>query len=166
MTSSEKPLIVTEANSDTEWSGDSLGAVPTVHIAPETGFAVLFEAKVLADISCGISLDVLRNQMARNIDVMLDANPRLSDPMRRRVPERTCFVLLTPEVFHQNKESRLYGWLYNEYTRQDSTLLNQQLPHRSGEDLATVPPRLGWLTWEDCNAVQSDACWWLAGGTA
>lgn len=48
-----------------------------VLVAPETGFAVLFEAKVLADASGGIGFDVLRNQIARSIDVMLEPNPRL-----------------------------------------------------------------------------------------
>ena len=38
--------------------------VDAMLIAPETGFAVLFEAKVLADASCGIGFDVLRNQVS------------------------------------------------------------------------------------------------------
>ena len=38
--------------------------VDAVLVAPGTGFAVLFEAKVLADASCGIGFDVLRNQIA------------------------------------------------------------------------------------------------------
>lgn len=134
--------------------------VDAVLIAPETGFAVLFEAKVLADISCHVTFDVLRNQMARNIDAMLDWNPSKLEPMKSRDPDRTCFVLLTPEMFRQHRESRLYGWLYSEYTKRDSALLSRDLPHRQA-DLATVPSRLGWLTWEDCNTVHPNSCRWI-----
>ena len=41
-------------------------------IAPGTGFTVLFEAKVMSDVSCQIEFDTRRNQLARNIDVMLE----------------------------------------------------------------------------------------------
>jgi len=71
--------------------------VDAVLLAPDTGFAVLFEAKVLADVSGGVEFDVLRNQIARNIDVMLEPNPRVMCPLNQRNPDRSCFVLLTPE---------------------------------------------------------------------
>lgn len=129
-------------------------------IAPDTGFTVLFEAKVLADISTGIEFDVLRNQMIRNIDVMLDRNDALRWPLNVRKPDTTCFVLLTPELFRENRESRLYGWLFDRY-KSDPALLHKHLPHRNEADLATVPSRLGWLTWEDCDAAQPGSCPWL-----
>jgi len=44
------------------------------------GFAVIVEAKVLSDISYGVVYDTMRNQIARNIDVMLDTNNSLDDP--------------------------------------------------------------------------------------
>src|SRR5262249_28820488 len=50
-------------------------------LAPGTGVAVIFEAKVLSDISTHVTFDLARNQIARLIDVMLDANPRLRDPL-------------------------------------------------------------------------------------
>ena len=130
-------------------------------LAPDTGFAVLFEAKVLSDISGGVGFDVLRNQIARNIDVMLDRNPRLMWPLSQRNPDRSCFVLMTPEVFRSNRQSRLYGWLYDDY-RKDPESLQGQLPHRQGVDFTSVVRRLGWATWEDCNDALPGACSWLA----
>jgi hypothetical protein len=136
--------------------------VDALLISPDTGFAVLFEAKVLADMSTGIEFDVLRNQMVRNIDVMLDANERKLPPLNLRDPDITCFVLLTPALFRENRESRLYGLLFDRY-KSDLALLRKHLPHRNEADLATVPSRLGWLTWEDCNEVQPGSCPWLDG---
>lgn len=135
--------------------------VDAVLIAPGTGFAVLFEAKVLADISTDVSYDVLRNQLARNIDVMLQPNPRLRYPLTRRLPERTCFVLITPEIFRDHPKSRLYGWLMKDY-RDDPAALRRDLPHRKDTDFASVSKRLGWLTWEDIDQVQPGVSPWLA----
>jgi hypothetical protein len=129
-------------------------------VSSETGFALLFESKVLADASGDIRFDVLRNQLARNIDVMLDINANLQKPLTLRQPGRTCFVLLTPEIFRDHPESRLYGWLIRDYQTHAGTL-QRDLPHRAGTDLASVAKRLGWLTWEDCNRVQPGACSWL-----
>jgi hypothetical protein len=127
---------------------------------PATGFAVLFEAKVLADISAGVQFDVLRNQIARNIDVMLAPTPELRPTLSERRPDRTCFVLITPEIFRRNPESRLYGWLLPAYQK-DPALLQRHLPHRQPAELASVPQRLGWLTWEDCNRLDPGVCPWL-----
>jgi hypothetical protein len=135
--------------------------VDAMLIAPETGFAVLFEAKVLADASCGVGFDVLRNQLARNIDVMLQPNPNLQKPLTQRLPERTCFVLITPEIFRDHPESRLYGWLMRDYQHHPAAL-QRDLPHRTGTDFASVATRLGWLSWEDCNRVLPGACPWLS----
>jgi hypothetical protein len=52
-----------------------------VLLAPDTRLAVLFESKVLSDVPGGVEFDVLRNQIARNIDVMLEPNPRLMCPL-------------------------------------------------------------------------------------
>ena len=136
--------------------------VDALLLAPDTGFAVLFDAKVLADISGDVEFDVLRNQMARNIDVMLDRNPRLMWPLNQRNPDRSCFVLMTPEVFRSNRQSRLYGWLYDGY-REDPASLQRQLSHRQSVDFTSVVRRLGWATWEDCNDALPGACPWLGG---
>jgi hypothetical protein len=43
---------------------------------PYSGVAVIFEAKVLSDVSTHVRFDLTRNQLARTIDVMLEEEPR------------------------------------------------------------------------------------------
>ena len=126
----------------------------------ESGSSVVFEAKVLADASTTIRFDVMRNQLARTIDVMLDPHPRLAQPLASRDPDRTCFVLVTPRVFQENPHSRLYGRLLNEY-RNDPSTLERDLPHRTDVDWQAVAERLGWLAFEDCEEVTPGSCPWL-----
>lgn len=134
--------------------------VDAMLLAPATGVAVLFEAKVLSDVSGGVEFDVLRNQMARNIDVMLDRNLGLAAPLPDRDPDRTCFALLTPEIFRTHHESKLYGWLMHLY-REQPDRIQAALPHRHDLDAQAVAKRLGWLTWEDLNRELPGACSWL-----
>jgi hypothetical protein len=96
---------------------------------------VVFEAKVLSDVSTGVRYDAARNQIARTIDVLLDEHPRLAWSLKTRRPERTCFALVTPELFRTHHTSRLYGWLMNQY-RKDPALLAEHLPH---ERMSTGP---------------------------
>ena len=137
-------------------------------LAPATGVAIIFEAKVLSDISAHVTFDLARNQLARNIDVMLEANPALATPLSLRKPERTFLVLLTPALTQPGRagdaisKSRLYGWLRPAYQDPDSPLLRQHLPHRDGSELAEAAQRLGWASWEDCHSVAPGACPWLA----
>jgi hypothetical protein len=55
-------------------------------LARQSGTAVIFEAKVLSDISAHITFDLARNQLARNIGVMLEANPALAAPLSLAIP--------------------------------------------------------------------------------
>ena len=156
---------ILETASNAEAAGHALeGATKAdaVLIAPKTGFAVLFEAKVLADASGGIGFDLLRNQIARSIDVMLEPNQNLQEPLTRRRPDRTFFVLITPGILRDHPESRLYGWLMRDYQK-DPAALQRDLTHRhrAAADLTSVSSRLGWLTWEDFNKVLPGACRWL-----
>lgn len=135
-------------------------------LAHDTGVAIIFEAKVLSDVSIHVTFDVARNQLARTIDVMLEA-PVLRPPLSSRKPERTFLMLLTPALMQPERagnaagESRLYGWLMPAYQDHGSSLLRQHLPHRDDHDLAEATERLGWASWEDCNAVVPHACQWL-----
>jgi hypothetical protein len=124
------------------------------------GFSVLTESKVSSDISYEVTFDLLRNQLARSIDVMLEPNVTSPEPLRRRDPHRTVFLLQTPEMFRNNPESRLYGWLMHSYRNRPATLA-RHLPHRTGVDWHSVAKQLGWITWEDCNAVLPTCCRWL-----
>jgi hypothetical protein len=124
-----------------------------------SGCAVLFEAKVLSDCSCQVTFDARRNQVARNIDVMLDPNSGLPEPLSHRDPERTLFALLTPRMFRDDPRSRMYGTLMAEYQANPLTLATD-LPHREAE-WESVSRRVGWLSWEDCEEVLPGACPWL-----
>ena len=137
-------------------------------LAPDTGVAIIFEAKVLSDVSTHITFDIARNQLARTIDVMLEANPGLPAPLSRRKPHRTFLVLITPALMQSEeagnaaRKSRLYGWLMPAYQNRNSSLLRQHLPHRDDYELAGTADRLGWVSWEDCDAVIPGACPWLS----
>jgi hypothetical protein len=137
-------------------------------LAPASGVAVIFEAKVLSDISTHVTFDLARNQLARSIDVMLEVNSTLRAPLSFRKPERTFLVLLTPALTQPGQagdaisKSRLYGWLMPTYKDPHSSLLSQHPPHRDGHQLVESAERLGWASWEDCDAVVPGACPWLA----
>jgi hypothetical protein len=131
--------------------------VDAMLINPDNGFAVVIEAKVLSDISYQITYDVTRNQIARSIDVMLEKNPHLCPPLNRRDPDRTLFLLLTPEIFKMNPGSRLYGYKFREY-KNDPQSLADDLPHRSGFDWQSISRRFGWLTWENFKTVDKNCC--------
>jgi hypothetical protein len=147
-------------------------------LVSKTGFAVVFEAKVTSDISHSVSFDATRNQLARVIDVSLEyregngSSGNSSDPRSLRSPDKTLIALLTPRMFHKKyRYSRLYGWLFDEYNRSGgSKLLSEHLPHRKHEELAGIPGRLGWLSYEDCNDIlpadgeRQVPCPWLDGG--
>jgi hypothetical protein len=139
--------------------------VDAMLVDPNTEVAVLFEAKVLSDISHDIAFDPIRNQIARNVDVMLE-KPADDAPavLKTRRPERTVFVLLTPSLFRDlYPHSRLYGGLMKEY-REDSKTLERDMPHRKdGTDWSGVARRMGWLTWEECRDIVPGACAWLRG---
>jgi len=124
------------------------------------GFSVVIEAKVLSDISHDITYDVMRNQIARNIDVMLERNDDLCDPLDKRDPDKTLFLLVTPQVFKDNPGSRLYGYKMNEY-RNDPKSLAQDLHHRKDCDWEVISKRIGWITWEEFKMVNRDSCSWL-----
>jgi hypothetical protein len=140
--------------------------VDAMLIAVDSGVAVAFEAKVLSDASSMVTYDVLRNQIARNIDVLLDGNPQLLPPLAQRRPDRSFLVLLTPEVFRGNGEEdfnggRLYSWLIRAYRDPADAMLSKHLPHRQSSELAGIAERLGWATWEDCKAILQTSCPWL-----
>ena len=134
--------------------------VDALLVNSDNGFAVLIEAKVLSDISYDVTFDVLRNQIVRNIDVMLEKNEQLCDPLDKRDPEKTLFLLLTPKVFKDNPGSRLYGYKFNDYKSNPQSIA-QDLPHRLDYDWQNISSRLGWLTWEDFHSVNKDCCVWL-----
>ena len=139
-------------------------------LSSTTGAAVIFEAKVLSDVSTQISYDAARNQLARLIDVMLE-QPKDRPPLSARKPSLTTLVLVTPDLFRNaeakaTEGSRLYSWLLPRYRDPADGLLGQHLGHRHSDELRDVPGRLGWLAWEDFNLVAPGTCGWLGSGSA
>jgi hypothetical protein len=53
------------------------------------------------------------NQIARNLDVMMEPSDGSPEPLSERDPERSIFLLVTPQLFMDHPTSRLYGWLMN-----------------------------------------------------
>ncbi|MGE5480365.1 MAG: hypothetical protein ACM3U1_08060 [Chloroflexota bacterium] len=126
-------------------------------------FCIFIEAKVLSDISPSITYDVMRNQIARNLDVMLTDSPGSEDhtvkkstkPEERKSlskkidKDNSLFLLLTPRVFKENPGSRLYGYKMREY-KYNPLNINADLIHRKDiTDWNAVADRIGWTTWED-----------------
>jgi len=125
------------------------------------GFSVVIEAKVLSDISHDITYDTIRNQISRNIDVMLEKNENLCDPLNKRDPKRTLFLLVTPRIYKDIPGSRLYGFKMEEY-RSDPGSLSRDLLNREGFDWNRISKRIGWTTWEEIKRVNPDCCLWFS----
>ncbi|MEJ5914469.1 hypothetical protein [Pseudokineococcus sp. 1T1Z-3] len=142
----------------TKLEGASL--VDAVVVSPTTGMAVVVVAEVLADIASSVTYDVVRNELARLVDVTLDAHKGHPQPaLRTRRPDRTCVLLLTPEVFRDDRTSRLYGHLHTAYTTHPDSL-EKHLPHRPGPVVRSAAGRLGWATWEDVERVRPGSLPW------
>jgi len=133
--------------------------VDAMFLNSKNGFAVIIETKVLSDISYDVTYDTIRNQIARNVDVMLEENRKLCPPLNKRDPEKTLFLLITPKLFRDNPSSRLYGYKMREYKTNPESLA-ADLPHRSC-NWEEISKRLGWLTWEDFKDVNKNCCLWL-----
>ncbi|MCF7939847.1 MAG: hypothetical protein K9L68_14740 [Spirochaetales bacterium] len=154
------PYVLDAAARDNARTLEGATHVDAMFINGSNGFAWLIEAKVLSDISYSISYDNYRNQLARNIDVMLDNTSKHGSGLENRDPDKSLFSLLTPESFKQYPSSRLYGWLMQEY-KEDSCALKRDLPHRKNTEWNTLQKRIGWITFEDFQEVNSEACPWL-----
>jgi len=157
------PFIIASAHDKKTLEGST--QVDALILNPDNGFNVLIEAKVLSDISIGITYDVVRNQIARNIDVMLESNERLCDPLDKRDPDKSLFLLVTPKLFKDNPSSRLYGYKIREYQDGNKGVdaLKRDLPHREKEDWENISSRIGWLIWEDFKEVNNKCSPWSLG---
>lgn len=138
--------------------------VDALFVNPLNGFGILIEAKVLSDIATSVSFDNQRNQLARNIDLMLEqyTDDSVGSVISQRRPERSLLALLTPEVFAHKPKTRLYGWLLRDYQENPGSLA-RDLPHRAEVEWSRVSKRLGWLTFEMVERFCSGACPWLTG---
>lgn len=153
------PYVLDSAEGKKNLEGPT--SVDALLVNEGNGFGALIEAKVLSDISYSITYDTMRNQIARNIDVMLEKNENLCHPLDKRSPERTLFLLVTPRLYKENRSSRLYGYKFDDYKNNPQAIL-EDLPHRDGKiNPREISDKIGWLTWEDFNEVHEGACPWL-----
>lgn len=119
------------------------------------------EAKYLSDIATMTRYNPVRNQIIRNIDVMIDQIKRSDGDMKF---DTTYFWLLTPQIFRTDKfgggkpsslslfnpqHSRYYSYMMNYYKNPGN--LEKDLPHRKLEKSVweTISNNIGWLTFED-----------------
>jgi len=159
------PYIIEKTrNSKGDFRSDLEGAtnVDALIINSTNGFAIIIEAKVLSDISYQVSYDSMRNQIIRNIDVMLSQNENLATPLNKRIPDYSLFLLLTPKLYKDNPRTRLYGYTFQDY-KNDFQTIKSDLVHRN-LDIAqceSISNRIGWITWEDLKSVNNDCCKWL-----
>lgn len=130
--------------------------VDALLINESNGFAAQFEGKLLSDMNCEVTYYLMRNQIARNIDVMLEWNRDRQGPLSRRNPDRTVFLLVTPEIIKENPHSRFYGYKYEEYKANPASI-GQDLPHRLGIDWGIISSRIGWVTWEGMKRIYSSS---------
>ena len=96
---------------------------------------------------------------------MLESNERLCDPLNKRNPKKSLFLLITPRIFKDNPASRLYGYKIREYKDKNKGVdaLKRDLPNRTKEKLQNIPSRIGWLTWEDFKEVNNKCSPWSLG---
>jgi hypothetical protein len=104
---------------------------------------IFIEVKYLSDISSKTTFDFARNQIIRNIDVLVE-NSKDKTPY---------FILITPAIFKNDeyaKHSKLYFYKMNEYTdpkgaidamRRDSWLEKEKLKNIQG--------KIFWATFEE-----------------
>jgi hypothetical protein len=98
------------------------------------GYLLFAEAKLGSDISANTTYDPDRNQIVRNIDVLLES-------CSARFP---VFWLIA----NDRGPSRAYVQLMRSY-REDPRGLLALLPHRSPEQIERVQPTLAIVLWRD-----------------
>ena len=151
-----------EAGMRVEGRTTKVDAILVGPLRPRT--AVVFEAKVLSDLSTHVSFDATRNQLARIIDVVLDDSPSPAGTAERAgAGPDLCRAGHPGTPSGPNgpsgaDRSRLYGWLIPEYKKPDSTLLARHLETPPGGTSAASTNGLGWVTWEQINQVRPGAC--------
>jgi len=120
-------------------------------------------------MSPGTSYDIARNQILRNIDVMLESgadHQNLMEPLASRDPDRSCFVLVTPDHFYRDRKLRFYGLIFDLY-RSDPTAMDSVFDRSDRRGQAEgASARMGWLTFEMCRKIDPRACAWLGQSNA
>ncbi|MFN7919076.1 MAG: hypothetical protein U0Q16_03210 [Bryobacteraceae bacterium] len=104
------------------------------------GYAVYVEAKLGSDVSLSTTYDPERNQIARNIDCLLEFCGK----------QRPIFWMFVRD----RQPTRAYTQLMSRY--QDATELRRSLPHREVARLEEVASGLAVLTWAELLTLLGD----------
>lgn len=95
---------------------------------------VFIEAKLGSDISPNTTYDPTRNQIARNVDCLID-DARNTTPL---------FWMLVRDA----KESRMYTQVVKQY-QEDPAILCRLLPHRDPDVIIRIAHRMSIILWQD-----------------
>ncbi len=111
------------------------------------------EGKLFSDCSTQVRHDPLRNQLVRVIENLLYFQ-KDGD-----FPDEVYFTLLTPRLFQENKNSKLYGYKMQEYRNEDNILKDirscrLEKRYRDNWEYPDIEERvgllkLGWVTYEE-----------------
>lgn len=115
----------------------------------ENGVNIYFEGKFTSDIDYHTTYITERNQIARCIEVGLEAVHFNVDHF--------YFVLVTPSRYKNSPGTRFYYYKMNEY-QGDPKLLSRDIPslaswYENDEkriELEKLSDHISWITWEDC----------------
>lgn len=140
------PYIEDAASGRTSFEGAT--RVDALLVNQKTDFSLSFEAKFLSDTSVSVTFDPFRNQVIRNLDVLMDPQVETLNAS----PSRRYFCLLTPAVFRNRPRSRHFGALFTAYTSNPSSI-SEDLPHRDPNLASDMASRMGWATFEDFEAT-------------
>lgn len=99
-----------------------------------TGYLLIAEAKLTSDISSRTTYDPARNQIARNIDCVLESAGG----------DLPLFWMIVKD----RASDRMYVQLIEEWQK-DPTRLSQALPHRDVADIHGVLDRCATITWSE-----------------
>jgi len=99
---------------------------------------ILIEVKFTSDISTQTKFGLIRNQIARLIDV------GISEAQRRR--KRLIVLLCTPSELYQ-KRSRFYYYKMQEYS--DFLNIQKDIPWRTIDEIKETLVIVGWISLED-----------------
>jgi hypothetical protein len=107
-------------------------------------YLIYVEAKLHSDISRRTTYDPQRNQIARNIDCLID-----------KAGERTPIFWM---LVRDDRPDRKYTQLMSSY-KADPSLLVRELPHRDPKKLVLVAQNLTILLWRDFSELVCGLGW-------
>lgn len=133
-------------NQETNHKLEGSSQIDAIFMNRRTGFILMIEAKYLSDCSVDTSFHPYRNQIIRNLDILMDIsqnhNRDINDDffksgkgkislLENVNKETSYFALLTPDMFHSDASAvyrRYYSYLFETYKHTNGTLAND-LPH-------------------------------------